>query len=272
MPYLTSILGTVAFGFGAAAAYLHFHRRAAWAPGAVILSGLAALLVNAAYFGRTVHDAGVVETFRHSFDSTLLLAALLGLAGLLTHLSAALRGLDGFLFASAAVVEFWALLLVGRAAGAAVDYQPWFVTHSLAFMLSAAFFIAGGLSGIAYLLVNRLLRTKRPLTLVGTIASLESLERFSRWMLMVGFPLYTYGVLTGICELVRDKHFGPWAWLTDRLVVVSFITWGVYALLIGAMWLRPNMRGRRAARLTTWSMGLIAVVFLVVRFVSPIHR
>ena len=120
--------------------------------------------------------------------------------------------------------------------------------------------------------MNQLLHKRRPSTLVGAVAPLESLERFGRWTLSIGFPLFTFGILTGICEMVRSKNPGPTAWLHDPLVVGSFVIWTVYALMVGLMWLRPRMRGQKAAALATCGMGLVAFVFLVIEFMSPLHR
>jgi ABC-type transport system involved in cytochrome c biogenesis permease subunit len=171
----------------------------------------------------------------------------------------------------ATVVQAGALTVMNRT-GSAVEYKPWFISHALAFQISAACFLAGGAGGVAYLLTSHVIRRKRAPQMLGAVAPLETIERFEWWALVIGFPLFTYGILTGICELVRSTDPGPRAWLADPLVIASFITWGVYALLIASMWLQPKMRGRRAATMVTCGMGLVAMVFLVVQFVSPLHR
>jgi ABC-type uncharacterized transport system permease subunit len=286
MQVATVIIGAIGFACSAGAVYLRLRRgRPATPTGAdtssvtwphtfpLLLAGLFGIAVNISQIAWSIHDIGTVETFRHNFESTLLLATLIGTVAMLTHLSAALRGLDGFLFASATIVQISALLVLERSAAEQVTYKPWFVSHSVAFALAAACFIAAGVSGAAYLIINRLLRRKRPSMLVGTVAPLESLERFGRWMLMIGFPLFTYGILTGICEMVRAKNpGGPSAWLRDPLVMASFVTWAVYAVMVASMWLRPQFRGRRAASLATCGMALVTMVFLVLEFVSTQHK
>ncbi len=271
MPLLIATVAAIGFAVSAVAAYFYLRHHRLWASPVLLAACLMALVVNASYSIWSIYSFGIVETFRQNFQSTLLLASLIAVVGLCTHLSAALKGLDGFLFISASVVQLGALTVLHRESAAA-NYRPWFVSHSLAFQVSAACFIAAGASGVAYLLVNSLLRRKQASRLVGAVAPLESLERFGRWMLMIGFPLFTYGVLTGMCELVRSKDPGPGAWIRDPLILGSFITWGVYALVIGGIWLRPEIRGRRAAALATCGMALIAMVFLVFEFVSPFHR
>ena len=86
---------------------------------------------NLCYLVRSLAHLGAVETFRHNFDSTLLLATLLGLVGLGTYLSSRLRGLDGFLFVLATVVEVGAMLVIHRSGTRDVHYKPWFISHAL---------------------------------------------------------------------------------------------------------------------------------------------
>ena len=263
-------LGTLAFLVAGVGSYLHLRQVARWAPLLATVGGGIGILLNGAYIARSVAERGVVGALGLNLESTLLLATLLGLVALVTHLSSGLRGLDGFLYLSAAVVQLGAISVMERRP-ADIEYKSWFISHSLAFQVSAACFIAGGMAGLAYLIVYKTLRRKRPPTIVGSLAPLESLERFGRWALMIGFPLFTYGVLTGICEVVRAPN-GPAPWFRDPLIILSFVTWAAYAVVIGAMWLRPHIRGRRFATLSASCMGLVAVVFLVVEFISPLHR
>lgn len=267
--WITAAIGAAGFAGSSVAIYLHLRHRLRASLPLLYIASLLAITTNALYFGGALRTHGVIETFRHSYESTLLLAGLTGLMGLAVHLSASLRGLDGFLFAMATMIQLGSLTVIHQT-GNEMNYKPWFVSHSLAFAVSATCFLAGGSAGAAYLIINHLLRTRRASTLVGQVAPLESLEGFGRLMIMVGFPLFTYGVLTGICELVRTDE--PGAWLRDPLIVMTFLTWMVYAGMIAMMWLRPHFRGRLAAASSAGGMVLIAVVFLLVEWISPQHR
>src|SRR5690606_38877460 len=114
------------------AAYFHLRYGARWAPAGLLLAAGLAVLVNTSYLAFSISRDGWVEAFRHKLESTLLLATLIALVGLITFVSRALRGVDGFLFLSAAIVQIGAFSVLGRSPTER-EYQPWFISHSLAF-------------------------------------------------------------------------------------------------------------------------------------------
>ena len=266
------VVAGVGFALGAVAAYFHLRHRSAWAPVVLRVAVVVALGVNAGFIAREIHQHGVIEALRQGFNATLLLAFLIALVGIGTHLSPTLRGLDGFLFVVAAASQLGALTLMSKP-GMTVTDRPWFISHALAFALGGTFFVAGGAAGVAYLLVNRMLRRKPASTLVGRVASLEALERFGRWTPVIGFPLFTYGILTGLCGVAhRGQDIGQTAWYLDLSFVASLVAWGVYAYLCYCLMYRPQIRGRRAATLATCGLGLVVIVFVFREFLSPMHQ
>lgn len=269
---MTALTGGLGFLIGAASAILLLRRQAPHTRSALLVGALVALVVNVVYFTRAIAAQGFNEALRHNFESTLLLATMIGLVGIGTYLTAALRGVDGFLFALAGILQFAALTVTGEARQTGGE-RPWFISHGLAFALSGTCFVAGGAAGLAYLTINHFLRHKRAAMIVGTVASLESLERFGRWMLIVGFPLFSYGMLTGVCGIYHPPDTGARAeWFRDPFIIFSFVTWALYGYLFWAMLFQPRIRGSRAARLATAGMGLIVVVFLFAELISPLHR
>lgn len=268
---LTAIVGSVGFLVGALSSYFHFRRDARWGPGLLLVAVTVALGVNVGFLAVEVHHDGAVDAFRRNFDSTLMLATMIGLVGIVARLSRSLRGLDGFLFVVAALAEMGSLTVLRRSGMEVMD-RPWFISHAVAFALSGALFIAGGVAGIAYLLVNRMLHQKRASTLVGHVASLESLEHFGRRMPIIGLPLFTYGILTGVCGVAHRDDIGQTRWYLDPSFLFSLGAWGIYAYLAYCAMYRPEIRGRRAATLATFGLGMIVVVFLFREFLSPVHR
>jgi len=216
-------------------------------------------------------DHGILEMFRQSDDAAVLLAMLIALVGLGTHYFRTLRGLDGFLFGLAALISFSAFLPATSAEGVPT-YHRWFISHGLAFTVSGACFLAGGTASLIYLLVHRTLRNRNRLALIGKIPSLEALDQFSRWMLTIGFPLFTYGILTGLCGVAHRRDIRRIAWYLDPSVIFSIVVWGIYAYLLWSLTFKPQVRGRKAAALATAGLWLVVVVFLARDFLSPIHQ
>ena len=164
-PFIIALVGAVALGAAAAAAWLAVGHRV---PAASVVARAAAVigvLANGIYVGWVLADHGMVETFRQSEEAVLLLASLIAVVGIGTHVSPTLRGLDGFLFLLAAMVDLAALTMSVPATGTPT-YHHWFISHGLSFAVSGACFMAGGMAAVAYLIVHRFLRRKA-LTLMG---------------------------------------------------------------------------------------------------------
>jgi ABC-type uncharacterized transport system permease subunit len=270
----TILIGGAGLALAGVCAVLMLIHPASWARYALRVAAVVAVILNTAFIVRSIQDTGAVPALRQNVESTLIMALLLGLVGLGVHASPSLRGLDIFLFVLAAVVQFSAMAVRDQQQNFVSD-APWFLSHSLAFALSGVSFVAGGAAGIAYLWINKALRRKQMTSIVGSVAPLEALERFWRVMLVVGFPLFTYGVLTGFCGMYHDRGPdapSPGQWMRDPFVIVSLLTWAVYAWLCVSLLFRVSIRGARAARLNTVGMALVVVVFLFAELISPLHR
>jgi ABC-type uncharacterized transport system permease subunit len=268
---ITSIVGGAAFSVAAVASYLQVMRHVTRARPVALGASLVALLSQIGYWLWALKRDGLIGAMANDLPSAVLMSALIGLMGFGTLLSGRLKGVEGFLFVVAAVLSFAHYTLKDEAP-VDLTHRPWFISHALAFALSAVTFVAGGVAGISYLLVTRMLRKKRAIGLVGSVAPLESLERFGRWMPVIGFPLFTFGILTGLCGVAHRKDLSSIAWYLDPTFVLSVIAWAVYGYLSVASLYGPHIRGRRAAMLSTYGLGLIVVVFFVREFSSRLHQ
>lgn len=228
-------------------------------------------LLTVAYLLNSSLRNGPFETFQNEHGSALVLALLLALVGIGTHRSASLRGLDVFLFGLAAIVGWVSLGLRPQTAGGVMQHS-WFVSHVLALAISLACFAISASAGAAYLLIHRLLRHKQPSVLLGRMASLEALERFGRWSLLIGFPMFTYGLLTGICGLAHRVAPGETLSVTDPMVVYSLVAFVLYAAMVGCVWFVPRIRGRLAAALAIVGVAAILAGFVLVELVASVHR
>lgn len=266
-----ALIGGIGFAVATLASYLHLRHRVAWARPVLHGGALAAIVAGVGFLAASVVRVGLVEAVQDNFSAAVLMGTLVGSVGYVACLSRSLRGLDGFLFAIAAVFSF-SELAVADSPPANLTGRPWFISHSLAFAVSGTCFVAGGIAGVGYLLVTRMLRRKRAVGLVGRVASLESLERFGRWMPVIGFPLFTYGILSGLCGVAHRPDLSRQPWYFDPTFLFSMLAWMVYAYLSIGSLIRSGIRGRRAAVLSTYGLGLIVVAFLVRELVSPLHK
>ena len=217
-----------------------------------------------------VGDLGLHAAVASQFNCTVLLATLLTVIGLFSQRERGVLGLDGLLLPVAAILQLGAFTIILDEPKPPAT-AAWFVVHQLTIVASATLFITAGLSGGVYLTLVRTLRRKRPSPLIGRFAPLESWERMGRWSTLIGFGLFTFGILTGICEAVRlDPARRPY-WLTDTVIVACFGLWATYAAALVATWLVPSFRGRRAALLAMGSGVVLVAVFLVIDLLSVVH-
>jgi ABC-type uncharacterized transport system permease subunit len=271
-PWVLGLAGgsTLLFGAASLGAFRRLADEKAGHTRFLLVTGGIGLLLNVVVLRLRAMQTSAPVAISTSFDMTILMSSLVVVTAL-AALAAKdrLRGLEGMLLPIACLTQVAAWLKVGKA-GTEANYQSWFEVHPAAFALGALCFVLSGVAGIAYLAITRVLRRKQPSPLLGKFAPLESLERFGRWALLAGWPVFTFGILTGICEVVQSGH--PRRWLTDPLVVFTFAMWALYAVVLMQTWFRPSFRGRRSARWSAVSMALLGFTFLVVDLISPIHR
>jgi ABC-type uncharacterized transport system permease subunit len=150
----------------------------------------------------------------------------------------------------------------------------WLVAHIAALMLAYAALCFSLLASMLYLVQERRIKSKpkagrdsrwAPL---DWLPPLDTLERIAHATLEFGFPCMTVGLVIG-SVLGQETALGA-AYFLDPKVIASFISWGIYVLLLlvrrGA-----GLRGRRAAYLS----GAVLVVMMAVwaaNLFSHVHR
>jgi ABC-type uncharacterized transport system permease subunit len=120
------------------------------------------------------------------------------------------------------------------------------------------FLVAGGSSAL-YVFVDRRLRNKKLSRGSSRLPPLEALDRAAHRLLLIGFPLLTFGVVTGAVFTQRVAEGGNAAVLRT---VLGYATWG---LLAAVLLLRQiiGLRGRRAAYGTLAGVACVLAVLLV---------
>lgn len=122
----------------------------------------------------------------------------------------------------------------------------------------AAFGLAAAVAGV-YLLQETALKRKRLGTLFRRSPPLAALDQAGRTLVLVGFPVYTLAVGTGVIWLARlPGHSG----LRPEHALAG-ITWMLFALVIVARW-TVGWRGRSAAWATV--AGFLATVLVLLLY------
>jgi ABC-type uncharacterized transport system permease subunit len=265
------VLSTVGLTAASCGAVLRIHYRAN-GPGRVLpWITRSAIALNTALLVWRMATLGPSRTLAVTFDFTLLLSTLIALVAMAAQQRPSMRGFDGFLLPVATLIQIVNFLFIARAPAAGAG-KAWFIVHPLSLASGAALLTCGGTAGVVYLVTSRLLRRKDTSVLLGRVAPLEAWEHFIRWNLSLGFALFSFGILTGICQMVQSVDPPTSAWAQNEFVIASFVIWAVYMLTVTAAWLVPSFRGRRVAVLAAGSAVALVFVIMVVDMLSPIHR
>ena len=128
----------------------------------------------------------------------------------------------------------------------------------LRFHLTVIIFAIAALSisfaaSVAYVLLDRALKSKRPSRLGFRLPSLESCDNVGQLSLLWAFPLMTLGIVTGAIVSASMNHTF-WAWEPKETLAV--IAWVILAVVMAAR-LGWGWRGRNAALLTIAAFGAV---------------
>jgi ABC-type uncharacterized transport system permease subunit len=152
----------------------------------------------------------------------------------------------------------------------------WLVAHIAALLLAYAALCFSMLASVLYLVQERRIKSK-PLARAGEdrwwmplewLPPLDTLERIAHATLEFGFPCMTVGLVIG-SVLAQETALGA-AYFRDPKVIASFISWGVYVLLL-LVRRSAGLRGRKAAYLS----GAVLLVMMAVwatNLLSQVHR
>jgi ABC-type uncharacterized transport system permease subunit len=152
--------------------------------------------------------------------------------------------------------------------------MSWLVAHIAALLAAYAALGFSMLASVLYLVQERRLKH---IPKAGEdswwlpqdwLPPLDTLERIAHATLEFGFPCMTVGLVIG-AVLVQETPLGA-AYFRDPKVIASFISWGVYVLLL-LVRRSAGLRGRKAA----WLSGAVVVVMLCLwasNLVSHVHR
>jgi ABC-type uncharacterized transport system permease subunit len=121
----------------------------------------------------------------------------------------------------------------------------------------AVFGIAAAVA-LLYLLQESALKSKRVGTMFRRAPALASLDVAGRRLIMVGFPVFTLAVVSGLVWTARLPLAGSFR----PEHAIAALTWTIFAALIVAR-VTVGLRGRRAALITLLGFAATVAVLLV---------
>lgn len=257
-------LGVIAYSAASTLFFLDLVRsgtlRAAWGPRALAVGGglhvihvLTASLATHAYPFESIHFA-------------LSLSALMAVGSFLALHTRLRIGALGAVIAPLALTFLVATQFVGQSdPREEAIARPLLVLHVAANVLGVGLFLLAGASGIFYVVEERRLKKKK-LGLTSRLPPLAALDKTSHRLLVAGFPLLTFGIVTG--SLFLDQLSA----LNGGELTRSLLGYASWLVLAAVLLLRRviGWSGRRAAYGTLAGVGCVLLVMLFYVFrVAP---
>ena len=211
----------------------------------VIAIVLHAVLLRQSLFAKPTISFTIAET------ASLIGWPMGAIAIALSWLRPRFAGIGSVLMALAGIV---AATTVEGAAGYALERQNWEIAaHIVLSTLAYALLTIAVALAIALWLLDRRLRSRRPLGRLRILPSVEALESGTFQALAAGFAVLTLALFSGFI-FVEDLF----AQHLIHKTVLSCLAWVVFAVLLFGRW-RFGWRGRVA---TTWTLSGFALLGL----------
>ncbi|HEY4159395.1 MAG TPA: cytochrome c biogenesis protein CcsA [Polyangiaceae bacterium] len=253
-------LGVIAYSVAATLFFLELARRepgvrgAQWAPRVLAIGAVAhaAHIVTASLLSRVCP----VESLHFGLSLSALIAVTVYL---LVRKRLRMNAIGAFI-APVALTFLIGAQFVGEASAAAASLPRGLLAlHIAANVSGVGLFLIAGAAGAFYLVQERRLRKKHVKSGGSRLPALDLLERTEHRLLLAGFPLLTFGVVTGALFVHRLGENGNADFFRTLL---GYATW---LLLAGVLFLRQaaGVRGRRATYGTLAGVVCMLLVMLL---------
>ena len=143
----------------------------------------------------------------------------------------------------------------------------WMAIHVPVMFISYAAFGNAFAVGLAYLLQERQMKSKRPSSLAFRLPSLEELDSLIYRIIAYATPILTLGVLLGALW-AYDAWGRYWGW--DAKETWALITWIIYMVYLH-MRLVVGWRGRKTAYLSLAGFAVVLFTYVGVNYLSELH-
>ena len=242
------LFGAFGLAFGAYRGDSH-HGRGGRIAGAAIASVGALVHAAALVVERNLDPSAALSMG----DTAAIVGLLIAITAILMALKPRLRGMASLLLIIAAVLE--AAFSEG-ARNFTMGRPGWELSFHVAMATTAfAFLTIGAALAVAQVIVDRRLRSRRPLGLLKILTPLESLESGCFHSILAGFALLTLALVSG-AFFVQDLF----AQHLIHKVVLAIIAWIVFGVLLLGRW-RFGWRGRKALRWTVAGYVLLGLSY-----------
>ncbi|MFP4168023.1 MAG: cytochrome c biogenesis protein CcsA [Desulfonatronovibrionaceae bacterium] len=145
----------------------------------------------------------------------------------------------------------------------------WFCLHIGSLFLSMGLLAMACGAGIAYLFLERKIKTKSPLGAFSReMPSLNAFDLVNRLAVLWGFPLFTLGLLAGYtwAAIAWDRVF---SW--DPKEVVTIGVWFVFGYLFHQR-IALGWQGKKPAKLAIFLFAVSVVSLLGINYLLPSHH
>ena len=186
-------------------------------------------------------------------DTLALVSLVIAVTAILMALRPRLRGMAALLLGIAAVLE--AAFSEG-ARQFSIGRPGWELAFHVAMAtLAFAFLTIGAVLAVAQVVVDRRLRSRKPLGWLKILTPIESVESGCFQSILAGFAVLTLALVTGafFIENLFAQHL-------VHKVVLAIIAWIVFGILLLGRW-RMGWRGRQALRWTLAGYALLGLSY-----------
>jgi cytochrome c-type biogenesis protein CcsB len=260
------VLGCVVYLAATVAFVMHFFRdKQTWTRRGVRVLKIGLLLHLAGEISLGIEHGAIPVT--NSFESLNVLALLVVVTFVIVSRRYAVPVLGAFV-SPLVMVTLAASMAFGQFDGVVPDVlrSAWFPVH-LGFAMSAnAFFAVAGVTSVAYLIQESMLRQKSIGVIFRKLPPLHVLDEIGHRLIVLGWASLTVGMVAGVFY-AKQKWGAYWQWDPKQIWVLA--TWLLFAGVLHAR-ITVGWQGRRVVFLTliTVLVVLAAAVSLETFFVS----
>lgn len=236
-------------------------RRTSAVGGVVIVAALAGLFAHSAYLVTRSRVSGLPPLVGSSHDWLLVLAWIAALLYFLLQLSRQPTAIGLFLIPAMVIPIVLAVFVEDASVNpnrAKAAYR-WGLLHASSLVIGIGAVSGATICALMYLLHYQKLRGRVSRLPNLRLPSLEQLNSWNRWLVVISVAMLTIGLLTGlILGAASIAQASPQFDWSDPIVIGTFVVWA--AMVASLWWLltRPDQTGRQVAKLT-----LAAGVFLL---------